>query len=65
MLYYYLILLLFVVGKGWASVGYLPNLENPPESKSGKNRGLANILIEKNKSPIFAPFLKLKDLGNV
>ena len=65
MLYYYLILLIFVIGKGWASVRYAPNLENPPESKRCENRGLANILIEKIKSPIFAPFLKLKDLGNV
>jgi len=46
-------------------VGLHPNLENPPKAKSGKNRGLANILIEKIKSPIFAPFLKSKDLGNV
>ena len=61
MLYYYLILLIFVIDKGWASVGLRPNLENPPESKRCKNRGLANILIEKTKSPIFAPFLKLKD----
>ena len=65
MLYYYLILLIFAIGKGWASVGLHPNLENPPKAKSGKNRGLANILIEKIKSPIFAPFLKSKDLGNV